>query len=155
MIENIATEKGLAKLRDVLRQNATMPYAAECLREIEMSEVLFYTEAVLPQAYAYETYHDRAGIQNNITKSDVVQGYATMLPALESYPGENVLISTISSSIGSDLIFTSVEVDYLIGIHHTKRTMEEVRKVNKEHRTKGLTVSSRRFVKMELQDEDS
>ncbi len=89
--------------------------ARECLDAIELSEVLLHPGGELPTFHTLQVYRTRALLHG----MRGVEGYDSLLPALERETGETVRLLSVTTRQGTFLLFTCAKAERLIGLLKT------------------------------------
>jgi len=119
------------------------------LDEILEGEVSFFPGVELETQHAYNTYAHRYRLQRDVLDDkNKVKGYEYVLDKLKSENEGSVLSLTITSEKSLYVLFTTCNLERLMGILYSEPgNLERAKELRKEYQDKGLDVSSKLFYK--------
>ena len=111
------------------KQNSDNYLISECLSQ-EKSDLSFsfFDDSIKPnKKEILKTYTIRGKLEERRFEHPFVFGYDKLLPALEKTEVEKVNVSSITTEVGTYIIFSDLNYSEFIGILKSKRTLSEVR----------------------------
>jgi len=128
----VNNEKHFKNLFKLLKQiDLENDLVSECL-QIENDEVTFSTfhesESKTTTEHILNVYKQRFKMEKKLRpENHFVVGYDKLLPSIEKSKSEFINVSSITSELGTYLIFSDYEYSDFIGILKSKRNLTEVR----------------------------
>jgi len=125
------------KLFELLKKsNQQSELVSECLM-MENSELSFSsfngTESKMEREQILETYRRRSELEKHLRPNNhFVVGYNDLLPSLKKSELNFINVTSITTEVGTFLIFSDYEYSKFLGILKSKRTLSEVREKMKD-----------------------
>lgn len=122
--------------------NKERAFVKELIDLMNESEVDFHPGgAAMTTQHLINVYSTRKRVQSEANKGEFIEGYDEVLFNLTSGQEASILVMSLLTSNGGYIIFTSPNVNTLVGILRSGRTLTEIR--NKDAAYEGLMAEQR------------
>jgi len=131
---NIPQEKFQKFIELLSRESDSNDLIVECLnhKDADLS-FSFFDDSDRPNKMSIlKTYITRGKLEERRFENPFVLGYDKLLPALTETEIEKINISSITTEVGTYIVFSDLNYDEFIGILKSKSTLSEVRERMKD-----------------------
>ena len=131
---NIVQEKFQKFVELLSKEKESNVLVDECLNEKDSDlSFSYFEDSNRPNKKGIlRTYKIRGKYEERRSENPFVVGYDKLLPALTSTKMEKINVSSITTEVGTYIVFSDLNYEEFIGILKSKRTLSEVREKMKD-----------------------